>query len=225
MCSWHDGWLKKANFPQLLYLNLSCVKKIDDLQIQDIVKFAGLETLNIYGSYVTEAGIKSVAENLINLQSLDLTGTKCTDLALYHVSRNLTHLTSLIISSCMQITGDGVSSIAENLMNLQSLDLSLTGCTDLALYHVSRKLTHLTSLKLAFCMQITIGGLRSIAEGLTKLEHLCICCCRRLDKNCLKIIYRMPLKSLDHSLEISDELASALKIYYKNRPMSEPPII
>lgn len=174
-CSWPVGWLKKANFLQLQYLDLSRTSRIDNTEIDDIIKFVSLETLKLQGCYrVKETGIRKVAENLTGLRTLDLGETECTDLALHHISRHLTHLVSLSLSSCKEVSASGLSSMTEGLQQLQHLDIS--GCS-------------------------------------------------KLDKTCLKLIYRMPVTKLDHTLDISEELASALDVYFKNKPLSEPPFI
>ena len=84
------------------------------------------------------------------------------------------HITDLKLNGCYRVTDAAAMTIADKLPLLESLEMSSTSCTDLALHHIGRHLTKLVVLNMSACTAITDLGIGLIGHGLIRLKHLSV---------------------------------------------------
>jgi len=126
----------------------------------------GLQTLNLYGTKVTDAGLAHLGE-LTGLRSLDLTSTEVTGAGLAHL-KECKELRTLILCG-RQVTDAGLAHVKE-LKGLQFLCLPYTRVTDAGLTHL-KELKGLQRLNL-YDTEVTGAGLAHLKEleGLQSLH-------------------------------------------------------
>lgn len=86
------------------------------------------------------------------------------------------HITELKLNGCYRLTDAAAKVISDELPDLETLEMSATSCTDLALHHISRHLTKLVTLNMSACSAVTDLGVGLIGHGLVRLR------CLNLDK-------------------------------------------
>ena len=138
-----------------------------DPSIADAIQAAyeSLQTLDLTGRQVTDAGLKELA-GLMSLQGLNLSRTRVTDAGLKELA-GLMSLQRLDLRGT-RVTDAGLKELA-GLKSLQSLDLGDTQVTDAGLKELAG-LNSLQMLNLAYT-QVTDAGLKELA-GLKSLQWL-----------------------------------------------------
>lgn len=123
--SWQPRWLKQADLSNLVYLNLNESVRVDNFDLDDIIKCSNLKKLVLEKCYrISDPGFQKIATNLTNLEELDLSGTQCSDLALHHFSRHLVNLRTLVLKRCNNITNSGLFTLVTGLKKLECLDVT-----------------------------------------------------------------------------------------------------
>lgn len=172
-CGWPLGWLNDADIAGLQILDLGKTTRIDDSEIDSILKFTNLEELNLEELYrITDSGVKKLAENFTSLKILKLTSARVTDLGVHHICRYMLSLRGLDLSYT-QITDSALDNIGKSLLELKSFNCAGTTITDngikcLCNGKVARNLTQLD----ISATKITDEALGIIAEKLVNLEDL-----------------------------------------------------
>lgn len=137
--------------------------KLDDDQLRQLVphlqELAGLHTLDLSGTAITDAGLSSVSK-LGGLRSLELTGTRITDAGLESLA-SLKGLRHLGLADT-DVTDAGMA-IIEQFRNLESLNLDHTAVTDQGLTVLTR-LPRLHELSLSNT-DVTAQGVGSIQKA------------------------------------------------------------
>ena len=157
-----------------------------------------LQKLMITQSLIPPGWFKTIADNdrVKDLTYLDLSkSTKTTNSDLKDIATR-SNLTVLNINGNYRVTEKGLKVIAQRLPNLEVLEISETGCTDLALHHIGRGLTKLKRLNLSRCHQISNSGAETIADCLMELEWLHLGECKQLTDSGLRGFHK--LKKLRH---------------------------
>ena len=112
------------------------------------------------------------AEVLPSLRQLDLSDSGKTSNSDISGLCHCRHITELKLNGCYRLTDAAAKVIADSLPDLETLEMSGTSCTDLALHHISRHLTQLTSVNMAACTAVTDFGIGLIGHGLVRLKYL-----------------------------------------------------
>ena len=128
----------------------------DDRLLEKISDLRSLESLDLGGTKITDAGLRSISK-LKKLQKLDLSFTQVGDQGLAHLA-NLPELVHLDLDSTL-VTDEGLCAL-EPLKNLSSLTLCNTRISDRGLEALVR-MVGLSELDLPNT-QVTYRGLRSL---------------------------------------------------------------
>jgi hypothetical protein len=150
-----------------------------------------------------------------NLESIDLSNSDIDDQYLQKLAQRCKRLLRDInISSCDNITDEGIKAIASKCTQLHTFDLShnkqittdvlkkvlisphlqtlyLTHCdqiTDEGLKEVAINCPQLLSLDLAGCLQLTDKGIKEIAASCSQLQMLALSCCDQITDDALNEI-------------------------------------
>ena len=127
----------------------------------------GLQMLSLTHCYIPNGWFRLLSDNkeiLANLRQLDLSNSSKTndaDISCLVKARN--QLKSLKLDGCYRITGVGLKSIADDLHDLESLDVGGTTCEDISVHHLCRGCPKLENLHLTSCFLITDDSLANIA--------------------------------------------------------------
>lgn len=123
--SWKPRWLKQALFSNLIYLSLKDSVRVDNFDVEDIIKFTDIKKLILRKCYrISDPGFQKIATSFTNLEELDLSCTECSDLALHHFSRHLVNLHTLVLTNCKNITDSGLFTLVTGLKKLENLDVT-----------------------------------------------------------------------------------------------------
>merc|ERR1711976_320166 len=101
-----------------------------------------LEEISVNSSLVPQGWfhVMSVKKLCPHLRSVDLSQSTKTNYQDLKDLSNYEELEVLKLNGCYRVTEEGLKSAAENLVNLHTLEIAETQCTDLALHHICRKL-------------------------------------------------------------------------------------
>lgn len=152
---------------QLLKLDLGGKPEFNDVGLQLVQDLRHLESVELSGTRISSAGVRSLLTRLPMLKELGLSQTSITDDALPSLT-NCRRLSHLALAST-QISDDGLRHLGV-LANLRELDLSTTSVSDAGLKHLAF-LAKLAHLKIGGT-QISDHGLQHLGslEGLEFLE-------------------------------------------------------
>ncbi|GAB6023523.1 F-box/LRR-repeat protein 14 [Chamberlinius hualienensis] len=167
-----DDALRNASLGlhNLKSINLSFCASITDNGLKYIAKLGKLDELNLRScDNVTDMGMASLAEGGSTITKLDVSFCdKIGDQALLHISQGLFNLKSLSLSAC-QISDEGISRIARNLLELDTLHIGqCSRITDKGLQCIADNMLNLRSIDLYGCTMISNHGL----EGIMQLPQL-----------------------------------------------------
>jgi hypothetical protein len=132
----------------------------------------------------------------------DLSGCdRITDTSLTFISKKYPNFQNINLSFCVNITAEGVKTIAQNCTTLTTLSLSHCTIGDSALLCIASSLPNIKSLALTGCNNITDTGVSKIASKCQELQYLDISHCKSLTSTSVKAI-ASSLSNLQH-LDIS----------------------
>ncbi|XP_062592742.1 F-box/LRR-repeat protein 12-like [Saccostrea cucullata] len=127
--------------------------------------------------------MKNFSEDLPQLLYLNVSGTvRFDDIELSYLCKS-EQLKSLVVNGCYRVSVEGLSKIAQNLKNLQEMELADTGIKntnqnlELAVHHMTRNMSSLHHLNFKRCASLTPVILQNLLSGLKKLKTLNIACC------------------------------------------------
>lgn len=160
--SGHKG-LTTLNLSENVHITLDGVR---------LEKMTALASLNLSGTGVRDAGLKSVAE-LGALATPDLSDTRVTDTGLKELT-GLAKLGTVRLVRCRAVGDPGVEQLAA-LKGLRELDLTRTAVTDKGLKALAG-VEGLSRLRLDECQWVTAAGLKAFAG--TNLLSLSLRKCR-----------------------------------------------
>ncbi len=166
---WLRSWIGQTGmmaFEDVLEINLAFSTRRTDEALSHVARFPTLQTLDLGGSSVTDAGFRAVPA-LPRLKVINLSGTSVTDSGLGDLTR-FENLETVMMAE--GITGAGMSKLKE-LTKLSSLIAPGVTITDAALTDIG-ELTQLRSLYLGDS-QVTDVGLERL-QRLANLESLCL---------------------------------------------------
>lgn len=160
-------------------LSLSGLNYISADAISDIgIGCKNLLYLNIAGCKCDDGVLRVLARHYVNIQYLSLAGcTGFTTAGVYYfmVGQGLHKLSHLDISSCSQITHEGMRYIARGCPLLSSLVLNkLSRMKDESLYFFTKYCPNLKALHLRHASSLTDLAFNHIAENLPHLTTLCV---------------------------------------------------
>jgi len=122
-------------------------------------------------------------------RDVDLTGCdRITDNSLLFISKKCGQLQSVNLSFCINVTADGIKTLATNCTTLTALFLCHCSVGDPALLIISSHLQGLKTLALSGCMNITDAGVQKVAQKCQDLQYLDISHCKTLTSNSIKAI-------------------------------------
>jgi F-box/leucine-rich repeat protein 14 len=154
-------------------LNLSFCISVTDSGLKYLSKMPKLEELNLRAcDNISDIGMAGLAEEgCCGLESLDVSFCeKIGDQALQHISQGLYHLKSLSLSSC-QISDEGLEKLAK-MKDLQVLNVGqCSKITDKGLEVLANELINLNSIDLYGCTKISSKGIEIIMK-LPKLKSV-----------------------------------------------------
>lgn len=135
------GLAELEQVPDMHYLRLWRNKAINDEGMISVQKLHQLHTLEIYGPYITDAGLKHLSDlpNLKELLIID-PGLGITDEGLKHLA-NLASLTMLSLDGADAITDEGLRHLAR-LANLKELNIESAKVTTEGLTWLRSSLPH-----------------------------------------------------------------------------------
>ncbi|BFZ16902.1 hypothetical protein BsWGS_19941 [Bradybaena similaris] len=173
------------------------------LHLQDChtknISFKSLPTsivcLEMVHCFFKRRWIAGKQNHLPKLQHLKLDNSlKVEDALIIDISvwRNLKYLS--ISKSC--VGNVSVKTIANNLFELEYLNICGTEIEDDAVYHIAQHLKKLRQLCLAKCHRVTDNGLVKIATGLPVLNKLDISYCRQITMRGLRTLFGGSIREL-----------------------------
>ncbi len=141
-----------------------CVYLTTDAAIERLKELPELESLDLYGSRISDGGLRRVKE-LTQLKELSLDGTRVTDAELAYLT-GLNGLRALVLRDT-GITDAGLEYL-EAIPTLERLNLAGTDVTDRGLMHLKR-LTHLRWLSVD-STGVTTDGMNDLQQALPNCE-------------------------------------------------------
>ncbi|XP_034987633.1 F-box/LRR-repeat protein 14-like [Zootoca vivipara] len=203
--------------PRLRYLSVRFCGGIRDGALVPLSRLTRLRTLNLsFCQRITDVGVGHIAgitaDGCLELEELDLAGCgQLSDLAVRYVAQGLPRLVHLSLRFCGGI-GDGALLSMSLLSRLKSLNLSFCQrISDVGIGHLagitSRGCLELEQLNLDECERLTNLTCRYLAQGLSCLRHLKLCCCEKIRDEALLFLSGMrSLRILEVSYcNITDE--------------------
>ena len=131
------------------------------------------------------------ADRLKNLTHLDLSLSTMTSKTDINDIIKLTGLTSLKINGCYRVKMDGLRALAGALVKMTHLEVGGTGCTDLAVHHISRNMPLLEELSVCDSERLSDGAVDDIASNLHSLQRLNLHQCQKVTDGVLKPLSKM----------------------------------
>merc|ERR1712126_183966 len=160
-----------------------------------------LEVLTItQATKITDGEITYAAfRQLKNIRLLDFSGcTGLSDKCITILAKNCQKIKTLTLASCVRLSDVGIMGIAKNLKCLDSLDISCTKLTDLAVEYIAEAYLPLTALNLSCVTQITDMSCAILGEKMKMISTLSLQCCDKItDKSILSLAHCKTLKYLD----------------------------
>ncbi|ERN03177.1 hypothetical protein AMTRI_Chr02g220560 [Amborella trichopoda] len=159
---------------------------------------------------VTDQGIIELLNGCNSLRSLDLTCChQITDVAILAIGTSCRDLICLKLESCDLISDMGLQELGSGCPSLSELDL--TDCfniNDSGLKYVSQ-CSHLRSLKLGLCLNLSNKGLVHIGTGCKELQELDLYRCIRIGDDGLAAIAdgctKLRTLNLSYCYQLTDE--------------------
>ncbi|XP_028562781.2 F-box/LRR-repeat protein 14-like [Podarcis muralis] len=187
--------------PRLRYLSVRFCGGIRDEALVPLSRLTRLRTLNLsFCQRITDVGVGHLAgitaDGCLQLEELDLAGCgQLSDHAVRYVTQGLPRLVHLSLRFCGNI-GDGALLSMSLLSRLKSLNLSFCQrISDVGIGHLagitSRGCLQLEVLDLEECERLTNLTCRYLAQGLSGLRHLKLCCCEKIRDEGLLFLSRM----------------------------------
>lgn len=144
---------------------------------------ATLVRLTLENCAVQPGLMKNFSEDLHQLSELNVSGTvRFDDTELSFLCRT-NQLKVLILNGCYRVSVEGLSKVAQQMTNLERLELENTGIKntnqnfELAAHHMTRHMTSLKQLNFKGCASLSPTVLQNLLSGLKKLQTLNIACC------------------------------------------------
>ncbi|KAK4475869.1 hypothetical protein MN116_001117 [Schistosoma mekongi] len=185
-------------FPSVKQLEFECCNDFTELAFWSCL-LPSIEHLTVFDCInVSDESMNAIGNLLPELKYLKFQAYHITDTALSYFSpKQRTNMHTMELIQCMDVTNQGIMTLAYTLNNLQIL--SLSGCsklTDDGLDVICENLKCLLSLNLSWCSKITDSGLECVACDLILLKKLLLDRCTELTD--LGISYLATMSSLQH---------------------------
>ena len=164
------------HLPELRELNLADIRVTDD-SVRKLTRLRKLESLNLFYCHVTAETVRALS-GLRNLTSLNLDNRDISNRALEHLRR--VPLRHLDVYSA-NVTDAGVHAISA-IKTLRSLDICSGSVTDRGCAFIAQQLCDLEHLNLSLNAKITTAGVRALA-ALAKLRSLSLAHCGVTDSS------------------------------------------
>jgi hypothetical protein len=164
---------------------------------------------------INDVGFKYIANKLTGLKKLNMRQSKLNDAALIKIAIGCKDLLEFDLSHCEKITDTGIIGIAENLTNLEDLNIAhnpeidgFNYITDKGINNIAIKLLALKKLDLTDSL-LTDISLIKIAQNLFNLQYLDLTWCRLItDESIIKIaekLTNLQYLNLSHNQLITEE--------------------
>ena len=172
-----QGYFNYANWVRRINFGLEGLKSsITDAECTAVGWCPKLEKISLSGcTFVTDEGVKKIAEGCLNLVGVDLSdNTLITNASLRHLSNSLgSRLITLNLSGCRQIKDDGIKEIAESCTYLRRLRLAFCEhITDDGIMYLGLYCHSMTELDLSWCVNVKGPGIDMILHGCRDLREL-----------------------------------------------------
>nr|XP_043618554.1 F-box protein SKP2A-like [Erigeron canadensis] len=177
-----SGW-KDAISRGLSHLSLSwCKRNMNSLVLSLVPKFTNLRVLSLRQDQpqLFDNGVETVANSCHDLEDLDLSKSfRLSDSSLYALAHGCPNLIKLNISGCSAFSDTALAYLTGFCRKLRILNLC--GCvkaaSDKALKAIGNNCSHLQSLNLGWCENVSDDGVMSLAYGCPNLRALDLCGC------------------------------------------------
>ncbi|CAH8612147.1 unnamed protein product [Heterobilharzia americana] len=181
-------------FPSLKHLEFECCNDFTELAFWSCL-LPSIEQLKIFDCInVSDESMNAIGQMLPELKCFTFQAYHITDAALtYFSTKQRTNMHTMELVQCMDITNQGIMTLAYALNNLQVLNLS--GCsklTDDGLDVICENLKRLVSLNLSWCSKITDSGIECVACDLILLKKLLLDRCTELTDLGISHLATMP---------------------------------
>ncbi|CAH8573261.1 unnamed protein product [Schistosoma turkestanicum] len=169
-------------FPSLKQLEFECCNDFTELAFWSCL-LPSIEYLTVFDCInVSNESMNAIGNLLPELKCFKFQAYHITDAALsYFSAKQRINMHTMELTQCMDVTNQGIMTLAYTLNNLRVL--SLSGCsklTDDGLDVICENLKHLISLNLSWCSKITDSGLECVACDLILLKKLLLDRCIEL---------------------------------------------
>ena len=164
-CYWPSHWLQNMShkqLPHLIHVDVSCTKRIDTFDIQDICAFKDLKVLKANECYrIIPQSLQDVCQSLTHLEELEFgfTGIRNVEemeLSIHHMTRNLLRLKRLNLSGCPAVRCKSVCDILIALKQLEYLNVS--SCPEVSADELMKSSTAFKALKMLVLDEGQLGG-------------------------------------------------------------------
>ncbi|CAH8658011.1 unnamed protein product [Schistosoma rodhaini] len=161
-------------FPSIKQLEFECCNDFTELAFWSCL-LPSIEYLTVFDCInVSDESMNAIGHLLPELKCFKFQAYHITDAALsYFSTKQRINMHTMELTQCMDVTNQGIMTLAYTLNNLQVL--SLSGCsklTDDGLDVICENLKRLISLNLSWCSKITDSGLECVACDLVLLKKL-----------------------------------------------------
>ncbi|CAH8637732.1 unnamed protein product [Schistosoma bovis] len=185
-------------FPSLKQLEFECCNDFTELAFWSCL-LPSIECLTVFDCInVSDESMNAIGHLLPELKCFKFQAYHITDAALsYFSTKQRINMHTMELTQCMDVTNQGIMTLAYTLNNLQVL--SLSGCsklTDDGLDVICENLKRLISLNLSWCSKITDSGLECVACDLVLLKKLLLDRCTELTD--LGISHLATMSNLQH---------------------------
>ncbi|KAF7263905.1 uncharacterized protein LOC143198990 [Rhynchophorus ferrugineus] len=158
-------------------------------------------TLKLRCSSIGDQGLESLMDHFQKLKELELAGcNEITEQGLWQCLNS--RINSLTLTDCINVADEAVGAVAQLLPELKQFHLQAYHVTDQALGYFSPKQgTHLVTLRLHSCWEITNHGVVNIVHSLPNLTELSLSGCSKITDDGVELIAEnlQKLKTLDLS--------------------------
>ncbi|CAH8657975.1 unnamed protein product [Schistosoma rodhaini] len=185
-------------FPSIKQLEFECCNDFTELAFWSCL-LPSIEYLTVFDCInVSDESMNAIGHLLPELKCFKFQAYHITDAALsYFSTKQRINMHTMELTQCMDVTNQGIMTLAYTLNNLQVL--SLSGCsklTDDGLDVICENLKRLISLNLSWCSKITDSGLECVACDLVLLKKLLLDRCTELTD--LGISHLATMSNLQH---------------------------
>ena len=183
--------------PSLEYVNLNSCINITDRGAASLAQ--RLQFLFLGSTQITDFGLATVGERCRDLRLIDLSYLAITDRGLRKLAVQCSMLKEVILNHCTQIKRNGLASLSNHCLGLETLTLRGTLVANTELGKISCKA--LKQIDLHRSAEIRDSGLKKLVKGCPVIGSMSLSCCTEITN--VGVSYLVKFCSLLYRLDLS----------------------